>query len=603
MPQAGKLETTIASFEDRQRLPRLCQPQVILWCMAGVALIAGLDLAIDPSRLMRQIGDTDDATRLVQVRELMAGAPWLDTTLPRFGGAETLVSHWSRLVDLPIALLIKAFSLFVEPARAELAARFSWPLIVLTGVLALIARNVAARADRAAAATAVLLAVTSLSAMNQFVPGRIDHHNMMVLGAVGGALLLARSITGPRIGWAAGALLGLGTAVGYEALLLTVAILALANLMALVTGRGGDGVWRASVAFAGVLAGALVVTTPPTRLVIAHCDALSINLVVLAACAGAGSWAVMQPLRGASMVVRIAVLAAAGAAGLVLFVAVEPVCLKGPFGQVDAAAVPLWLETVLETQSLLWMMSSTPGPAVAAAIFIGVGAGAAAWLVTKERTDASLLLAAVTVVAVLLGAWQIKFLPYATLMAVVALTIVIGRLGALVPARSGLVRGIATIAASQITLLALAQPVLSAIGLDRPDKKAVMHEMSACIANAAVTPLSGLKPGRVVGDIDLGPFIVAQTRLDAVAAPYHRIGRAIADVYRVLYGPEGEAETRVRTLGGAYVAICPGLATGLVKPVPKTGLRADLLAGRVPKWLEPVALARPTPIKVWRVRN
>lgn len=597
------METTIASVDAGHRVPRLSELPTIVWCLAGVALIAGLDLAIDPTRLVRQIGDTDDATRLVQVRELMAGAPWLDTTLARFGGSETLVSHWSRLVDLPIALMVKAFSLFVEPARAELAARFAWPLIVLTGVLALMARNVSARADRAAALTAVLLAVTSLSAMNQFVPGRIDHHNMMVLGAVGGALLLARSTTEPRIGWAAGALLGLGTAVGYEALLLTVAVLALANLLALVTGRGGDGVWRASVGFACVLAVAVVVTTPPARLMIAHCDALSINLVALAVCAGAGSWAVMRPLRGTSTLTRMAVLAAAGAVGLALFGAAEPVCLKGPFGQVDAAAVPVWLETVLETQSLLWMFSSTPGPAVAAAMFIAAGAGAAAWLAMKERTDASVLLAAVTVAAVALGAWQIKFLPYATLLAVVALAVATERLGALVPGRAGLVRGIVTIAASQITLLAVAQPVLSAIGLDRPDKKAVMQGMSACIENAAVTPLRELGSGRVVGDIDLGPFMVAQTQLDAVAAPYHRIGRSIADVHRVLYGSEAEAEARVRALGGSYVAICPGLATGLVKPVAKTGLRADLLAGRVPKWLEPVAFAGPTPIRVWRVRN
>ena len=35
----------------------------------------------------------------IAVRELLAGAPWFDTTLPRIGAPEPLLSHWSRLID------------------------------------------------------------------------------------------------------------------------------------------------------------------------------------------------------------------------------------------------------------------------------------------------------------------------------------------------------------------------------------------------------------------------------------------------------------------------------------------------------------------------
>ena len=38
------------------------------------------------------LGDPDDAVRLATVRELIAGAPWFDTTLPRIGAPEALVS-------------------------------------------------------------------------------------------------------------------------------------------------------------------------------------------------------------------------------------------------------------------------------------------------------------------------------------------------------------------------------------------------------------------------------------------------------------------------------------------------------------------------------
>lgn len=596
------MPTTIAGRSEAHWLAQSTGVPLIVWCLAGVALIAGLDLAVEPMRLQRLIGDSDDANRLMQVRALLAGSPWTDTTLARLGGATPLVSHWSRLVDLPIATLISLLSLFLKPETAELAARFSWPLIVLTGMLALMARSVAERADRAAAVTAVFLAVTALTAMNQFMPGRIDHHNAMVLGAVGGLLLLARSLRSPRSGWVAGMLLGIGTAVGYEALLLTVTILALANLQALATGRGGEGVWRASVAFAGTLAAALVVTTAPSRLLVSHCDALSLNLVLLATCAAVGSLLALRVLEGSNLAVRLAALAGAGAVGLVVYAGAEPVCLKGPFGEVDPAAVPVWLDLVLETQSIAWMISSTPVLGVVAVIFVSGGGAAAVWLALKERSDASTMLAAVTVVALAFGFWQLKFLPYATLLAVVALAVVIARLAAAVPHWSGLVRFVATIAVSQITLMSLVQPGLSAAGLDKPEKRAVMKVMSRCLESASLAALSGLAPGRVVGDIDLGPFIVATTGLDAVAAPYHRIGSAIAAVDRVMYGDEAQAEAQVRRLGGTYVVICPGLATGLVKPVPKSGLRAGLMAGRTPAWLEAVELAGSTPIKVWRVK-
>lgn len=596
------MSTLLAEDARPARMPRLADVPLIVVCLAGVALIAGLDLMVDATRLVRLLGDTDDATRLTQVRELMAGAPWFDTTLARFGGAEPLVSHWSRLVDLPIVLLVRLFSIALAPATAELAARFVWPLVVLTAVLALIAGNVARRSDRAAAASAVLLVVTALSAMSQFLPGRIDHHNAMLLGAVGGVLVLARGFDNPRMGWVAGALLGLGTAVGYEAVLLTAAVLAMANLYALATGRGGEAAWRASAAFAATLALALVATTAPSRLLVSHCDALSINMVLLAALAAAGSYAALVPLARARLPLRLAALAAAGGVGLVLYVMAKPVCVGGPFAEVDRAAVPIWLDTVLETQSIFWMISSSPGPGLVAAVFVALGGAAAAWLATRERSDASLLLAATTLLAAALGAWQIKLLPYATLLAATALAVAIAHVARAAPSRPGAVRVVATLALSQVALLALLLPVLSAAGLDRPEKRAVKNGMTECLARKSVAPLAGLAPGFVVADIDLGPFIVAETRLNVLGAPYHRIGGAIAETYRVMYGAEAEAQTRLHRLGAKYLAVCPGLATGLVKPVPKTGLRADLLAGRAPHWLEPIQLAGATPIRVWRVK-
>ncbi|MCA1969044.1 MAG: hypothetical protein LDL42_07920, partial [Rhizobium sp.] len=66
--------------------------------------------------------DNDDAMRLVQVRDLLGGQSWFDLTQYRLGLDGGTLMHWSRLVDLPIAALILAFSQVLPAERAEAAA-------------------------------------------------------------------------------------------------------------------------------------------------------------------------------------------------------------------------------------------------------------------------------------------------------------------------------------------------------------------------------------------------------------------------------------------------------------------------------------------------
>ena len=138
--------------------------------------------------------------------------PWFDTTLPRIGAPEPLLSHWSRLIDAA-----------ARPAdRRAVAARrrrsggarnahrsgrrccsSRWHVIV--------AREAQRRGGLLAAAFALFLVTTSAMALAQFRPGRIDHHNAQILCAVAGLIFLARSPADERAGWIAGALLGTGS--------------------------------------------------------------------------------------------------------------------------------------------------------------------------------------------------------------------------------------------------------------------------------------------------------------------------------------------------------------------------------------------------------
>ena len=91
-------------------------------------------------------------------------------------------------------------------------------------------------------------------------------------------------------------LLGLGLAIGYEAIALVVPALGLAALVAAVaiaaeSSPRGDGVACAAAGAAATLLAALIATVPPARWLDVHCDALSLNLVLLAVCGAGGLWA------------------------------------------------------------------------------------------------------------------------------------------------------------------------------------------------------------------------------------------------------------------------------------------------------------------------
>src|SRR6185295_8073342 len=173
-----------------------------------------------------------------------------------------------RLIDAPLAALIGALSPIIGPERAELATRITWPALLFFALALIVAREAYRRAGAVGAAFAVMLVVASNIALAQFRPGRIDHHNAQILCAVAGLIFLVRSMNERRAGWIAGLLLGLGLAVGYEAIVLVVPALGLAALAA-VWGQGdpssgADGVARAAVAAATTLFVVLLLTIPAT---------------------------------------------------------------------------------------------------------------------------------------------------------------------------------------------------------------------------------------------------------------------------------------------------------------------------------------------------
>jgi hypothetical protein len=596
----------LTAASDRGRtlpLVRAWRVPLAAWCALGVAFFAALVFWFDPSRLLTSLGDTDDATRLIEVRELMAGAPWFDTTLTRLGGHQPLVSHWSRLIDVPLAVLLSAFELVLSPDKAELAVRAIWPLLVLLAFVCMLAREAEIRGGRTAALVSIPLTVTCLIGIVQFLPGRIDHHNVIILCAVIGILRLARSFDDAGAGWSAGLLLGLGTAVGYEALALTVASLGAAMLFGALPRSSLLGPSRAAVAFAATLTFALALTAAPNALFVSQCDALSFNVVLLSATAALGVCAVQAFEDTLSPAVKIGLLAATGLAGLALYAQAEPACLAGPFGQVDPALFPVWLGSVSETQSILSMGSQLPLLGGMALVYFLAGGYCGFKLLQRDRDQGLQFHMIAFLLAIPLSFWQIKLLPYATYLPIPLLAVWLAR-PPLETHGTASKRAIAAIVLGTLVVIgAVGWLLLSLAAPSARHMKDTLAPVQNCQSTVAIEPLAHLPKGLVVADVNLGPYLVALTHLDVLAAPYHRLDRSILEADRILHAAPREAEQRLNAIGARYVITCEGLdSTTTPGGVPADALQRLLFAGKPPGFLEPVPLGTPTPLKVWRVK-
>jgi hypothetical protein len=552
--------------------------------------------------LVDRVGDPDDAARLLSVRELLHGAPWFDTTLPRIGAPVALISHWSRLVDTPLALLIGGLTPLLGSERAELLTRIVWPVMLLFALQLIVVREARRRGGVWAAGLALVFAMTSITASVQFSPGRIDHHNAIILCTIGGLLFLERSMTDPRAGWSAGVLLGLALAIGYEPIALILPALAAAALVAVWTGDVTP-VTRAVTAATVTMSLALVATVRSSQWIPIHCDALAINAPLAFACCAVGLWVAGRA--GQGRIGRVAIVGTSALVAVALFAALEPACLRGPFAQVSPEMRRLWMDHVLETKSVLAVIE---GNAPLGWSFIAfAAAGAIAQIVqTRRRPDAASVLASfIAVVAFVLGCWQVKLMPYASWFAAMSLAVYVAHLGAVRQLSIGVTYTMAAGLLSQATLMAV---LVAARGSARRamDPPAANDGVigGSCLDLRSFASLSQLPPGLVAGDLELGPYIAVATNHRVVAAPYHRLEAGILANQAILAVPPDEAVREIRRLGVNYVALCQGILARrqVIQAAMPDSLEARLLRNEPVGFLNEVTDAA-APIRIWSVRQ
>lgn len=576
-----------------------------VWWLIALAFVGVRSWHLSGVGIYGFFGDPDDATRLVQVRELMASWHWFDTTTMKFGGDAGMLSHWSRLVDLPIAALIAGFNLFLPIEDAERLTHAAWPLLML-GFLTWVMFKTTAKVggDRIGRLTLLFAALTPLG-WYQFAVGRIDHHNVMIAGIVSAAVLMWAY---PQLAAAwrfAGVLVGLALAVGYEALAPAVALGTFVAAWGLFDRRVEKSAAAFSIALALTFAAAFFATIPPSRWMNIKCDAISLNMVALVASGIVGLLVALGPGREWKLYARIASIAACAGIGIAVYGWLEPKCLAGPLGQLPPLAIKIWLNKVAENNSIVSdFFHRHFSQSFGLLAFYGIALWAQVHRLRETRSVTDLFLLAVIVSLIGLACWQYKYVSYASFISIVPMALVFSRLGPVGDISAATVRLGAIVLLNQTVLLWASGGVDAAIGAPPNMTELMKADAEACSKPEAIRELAGLPAGLVAAHIDVGAFIAAETHHRVLSAPYHRIANAIIANHLIFSARDARtAAAQLKQEDVDYVAICDGLDKPFTTiPDWKGTLKVNLMNGKAPSFLVPVALPDPHSIyHVWKV--
>lgn len=560
----------------------------------GVFATALLLILLDLTDGQAMAIDVDDALRALQVRLFASGAAgWYDRALPFVRLPEIYVSPWSRLVDLPYALItwLATPLLGFEPALA-LSFR-GWPLVML-GAYALLCGAICHRfrvpgisGGRPLALLASVMTLAMVGAICEFAPGRIDHHNWQLLAMLALVLGLARfdAAGGLLVGSAA----ALSLLVGLECLPLVV----VANgglALAYVCGRPGAGRMLACAA-AGLgivaLAGGLALDGP-AALTVPRCDVLSVSyllpLALMAALVGAGvplladhgGW-----VRGWGA--RVALILGTATLGGAVFAFSFPACLAGPYGALDPVARSLWLARVAQEHGL-WFFYGRGDYALAALLVLPMLVGAAAAIpaivVWKARPGLAIGVA-VGLAALVLSLAMMRYERFPAAILPLFLPFALERLTGDATGRQR--RGAAFLMLA--ALAAFLAPAFVLRATDRPIDTADLMAASHCPAGD-FSVLDRAAPGRILAPEGLALPIASRSfgRHSVGAIPFHRADHGMAIAFTAFLTDQ-PAVRRHALKDFDYVAVCrvpPAMIEGL------TGLWAMLARGETPDGLRPI---------------
>ncbi len=589
--------------------------------MLAAALLAALGLAgrdAWQAIMDGRLPDTDDITRLLQIEQWFRTGDWWTVGTDRIAPLDQHAWHWSRLADLPVALIAWPLQLVLPLREALLVASFVMPPMLGLAFALLVASTAGAIASRhshearfPAAVLGFCCAILSVAAMDYFTPGRVDHHGLQLILVV----LTVNSVLSQdlRGGLLAGVAMAASLRIGLETapVLIPLALIIGADWII----RGEPVLQRTRGFAAGLLAGIAgcqLATVPPAEWIVIAPDALSLVHIAPLATAAVGllmaTWAPGARLRAVRSL-------AAGLAGLATLGALawfDISLLVNPFGAVSPVMRTLWLNHISESTPL-W--THARHGALGEAIASGVGPALATtigWVMawrcmrrTEDRAQAPawiVLAALLGCVTPLLWLWEYRVAGQAAALA----AITAASASAIIWRRSG--RGSALIVGVLATpviwgLLGAGVGTLAAPAPSTGAASGPRLAGEACIGVKAHQALRDLPPGLALTTPDQGPTLALSTHLTALAGPYHRHVLSMGTTLELFLAPPEAAHARLRQLGVTTIVICQGAPdAGHIIAAAPHGLMAALASGAPPPaWLKPIDAGSPTGLRAWRI--
>jgi hypothetical protein len=551
---------------------------------------------------------TDDAMRLVEVRDWIGGQGWFDLFQYRLDPPGTSM-HWSRVIDAPLAALILLLRPLIGTHGAEAVTLFLWPMLLFAAALALvaaIARQMSSSVTHAQI-TAVMLAVLSVPALIHFRPGAIDHHNAQIVLLLA-LVLLTSQIEQSAVKAALGGLVAsLSLAIGIE-MLPAIAATGLA-VFGLFVWRGAS-VSRQVGAFGAALAASSLLLAPALlplpSLALPVCDAFGGPVLLLAA-GGGISLMIMVGIDGfhSTPHLRLATGAASAIALVGAFLSLFAGCIASPYAQLDPLVTSLWVDRVIESMSLATMLQLTPQKVLGFYGFplMTMGFASAALIQSNPVVRFRWILGIMTLAALIgFSVWEMRGTAAASMLAAPIFAASLAILWpTLAPGRNLVLLALAVSPASFAALGLSAKPLIDLIF--KPQMTIAERGASACRAVSDVASMTQLPRGRVMAPIDLGPMILANTDHAVFAAPYHRNNDGNLAMLKLMLAPVPTARQILSDRRVDYVVICATAPEQDVVKLAPDGLAARLGRGETPDFLERLDLDPTHKLSVWRVRR
>lgn len=573
------------------------RPVLLLWLAVSAALLwSGWGHVVNFSGW-----DPDDQLRMVQLRDFLHGQSWFDTTQYRMNPPAGAPMHWSRLIELPLALIVVALTPLIGEMRAEIVAGAAVPLLLLGAISYMLGRIATRLANAEAGVVAAFLALVSPALLMQLRPMRIDHHGWQIAMAV----LALWTMFWPSKkfgGIVLGAALAIWMHISLEGAPMMVAFFVLLGWRWVVERAQGKRLFWSIASFAGMSVLLFAATQAKPFSAFPFCDSISpphIAAIIVAAVIMMPAIAMAPDHRR----FRLLATGVAGAAALGVMLLIAPQCAGGAFGGLDPLVREYWYVNVSEglpiwRQAIGPVIMLTAGPLMGLVALYVIGGG------SKEIRVSGFFL----IYAIILSFLVFRTISVAAAFAIPLTAIWINN-AFQVYRRSGVpAQRIGLVA----LMLALIIPGPIAIQLynsgeqlvTKPDPKEAVKEANVdkCESVESVGKLAQLKNARFIAPFDMTPAILLTTPNMVLASSHHRNRQGMHDHIEIFRSAPDASHALLAKHGITHLAACPG-EDELQFYVDKdpNGLWAQIEKGHAPAWLTPLP-DMGKGIKVWQVR-